>query len=233
MAVKDPKSVELREALFRAAVRRDPESTVLQWAFASQVLSTFATRCVGEAVKVCEKDVLGAAAALDRVSPESSGGSELRASFYSLTGRFEEADRVLSARCPELNEPAQGKCWGALLAAVPRKRENRALIDRVVRRSVKSACLMDEGCEAVLIRAGDVMAELGEWLDALAYFERAVAKAPSVPSFLKVADMAQALGRMNIAQRALDLAASRAASDPALARLVEARRRALHQLTNQ
>jgi hypothetical protein len=218
----------LREELLRGAIRHDPNFAQGHRALAEELLTGLESeRCAGEAQSRCQAQIRAEARALDRLKPDSAAGSEVLARLFARTEQSAEADRVLSARCPELADQERIKCWRALLSALRPGKGNGATIVRVAQHLVKAACLVDQGCESALLQAGDAMAKLEEWPTALDYFERAARRTQTVPALLKVAEAADKLGRFQIAERALALAASRSGSNEALARQIETRRQNL------
>ncbi|HWA74810.1 MAG TPA: O-antigen ligase family protein [Polyangiaceae bacterium] len=218
----------LREELLRRAIQHDPRFLQGRRALADELLLGFGTeRCEGEAEARCEAEILAQSRALDRLQPDSAAGSEVLGKLLAKAQRGAEADRVLSVRCPELTEQERVKCWRTLLFAVREGNGSSAMVIRAAQHLVKAACLVDQGCENALIQAGEAMAKLEEWPTALDYFERAARRTQTVQALLKVAEAADKLGRLQIAERALALAASRSGSNEALAGQIEKRRQNL------
>jgi hypothetical protein len=220
----------LRQDLYRGAIRDDPSFAAAHRALAEELINGLkGDRYQGEERGRSEAQVLAQAARLATLKPESADSSEVLAKLYALTNRIEEADRTLSARCPTLAKGERLKCWRALLATARSQPGHRQLVERVSREFVKAACGFEQDCHRALLQAGDAMTALGNWPEALDYFQRAAREEPTVAALLKVSEAAAALGRLQVADRALALAASRARANPALRAQVEAKRRSVLQ----
>lgn len=219
---------QLREGLFRLAVRKDKSFARAHKALAEELLRGLGSaRCAADASAQCRADVLHEASALDRLNPSSADGSVIRAELYRATDQSGEADRVLSARCPVLEQSERVRCWQALLAVALARPGNRQLVERVARHVAKTACTLEKGCEAALLQAGEAMKQLENWPEALAYFQGAVQIDPTVPALLSVADAAIALGRPSVADRALQMAERQSRQNPTVRGQIQAKRDAI------
>ena len=217
--------VQLREALLRGAVREDPSSVRARRALADELLSGVGhDQCSGDMFPRCDAEIRAQADALDRIAPSSASGSEVRARLFALTDRVDLAERALSERCPLLEQEERITCWRALFFAARARPQNRELFERVARRLVDTACTLELECEASLLQAGEAMSQLGNWAEAVSYFQKAVQLEPSVGSLLKLAEVATAADRPVVARRALETAAAHASQDAALRDQIEAKR---------
>jgi hypothetical protein len=229
--VLDPKQhTHLRQDLYRGAIHADPSFAAAHRALAEELLHGLqGNGYQGDERARCEAQVVHQATRLATLKPASADSSEVLAKLYTLTNQIEEADRVLSPRCPVLAKGERVKCWRALLATARSQPGHRQLVARVSEQLVRAACGFEQDCHRALLQAGDTMAALGDWPEALDYFQRAAREEPTVASLLKVSEAAAALGRLPVADRALALAASRARADPALSAQIAAKRRSLLQ----
>ena len=225
----DPKQqTRLRQDLYLGAIHADPSFAAAHRALAEELLYGLQSgRYQGDERARCEAQVVLEAMRLAALKPESADSSEVLGKLYTLSNQIEEADRMLSPRCPQLAKGERLKCWRALLATAGSQPGHRQLLERVSQQLVKAACGFEEDCQSALLQAGDTMAGLGNWPEALDYFQRAVREEPTVAALLKVSDAATALGRLPVADRALALAASHA--DPGLRAQIEAKRQSLSQ----
>ncbi len=224
----------LREQLLRAAVREDPSSVRARRALAEELLGAIQhERCEGVAFAKCDGDIRAQADALDRLEPWSANGSEVRARLFALTDRVELAERALNDRCPLLLQLERIRCWRALFGAALAHPQNRQLIEGVARRLADTACALELECAPTLLQAGEAMSQLGNWAEAVAYFQKAVQLEPAVGSLLRLADVAMAAGRPVIARRALDALAVRARLDATLRKQLEAKRFQLSELLDK
>lgn len=232
LALRRPSYAKLREDLLRLAIRKDPASSLLRITLANELLHRLSAQ--GSAGADSERrvaEISTLAASLQTMDPDSAVGSEIFARLYAETRQFEEGERRLTERCELLSGRQQYRCWDALVALAGSNPENKPLIDRAVQRLVRVACVDDEYCPDALLRAGDTMAKVSNWLEALAYYERAAAKAPNVSTLLRVVDAAGALGRGSVVERALSMAQARAHGDPAALAQIEHKRTALAHLS--
>ncbi len=217
-----------KATLLREAVRHDGSVAVIRIALAETLLAVLHIPNLDkEACLALEQEILAQASSLDQLRPDTADSSEIRAHLFTLLKRPAEAERAVGTRCPALDDREQIRCWSALLAVAPRDPDHREMLDRVSHRLVKAACLEGGGCATALVEAGDAMAQIGDRLGALDYFQRAAGKEPSVGTFLRVADTEAALGRKPLAERALTFAEERAAPNSPELQAIEARRRAL------
>jgi len=206
----------LREELLRRAIRADPGFASTHRAFAIELTGRLSDeRCAQQARAKCVQDILSAAATLDRLKPQSADGSEIVANLFMRTRQLDEAERLLSARCPVLEQSERVRCWKALFVAAI-SGEDRGLIVRSADRLTTSACALDLNCEGSLLEAGSAMARLQNWPEAFIYTQRAVQLNPQTAPLLQLAEAAQALGRLTVASRALQLAAGHARENPVL-----------------
>lgn len=221
---------QLRQDLYRGAIRDDPSFADPHRALAEDLLQGLRGNHVqGEERARSEAQILVEATRLATLKPESADSSEVFGKLYALNHRIEDADRVLSPRCPKLARGERVKCWRALLAAAGSQPGHRQLVERVTHQLVKTACGFEQDCQRALLEAGDTMAGLGNWPEALDYFQRAARDEPTVASLLRVSEAATALGRLPVADRALALAASHARADPGLRAQIQAKRQSLFQ----
>lgn len=229
----DPKlQTQLRQELYRSALRDDPNFAAAHRALAEELLYGLQRdRDEGDERARSEAQVVLEATRLAALKPESADSSEVLGKLYTITNQIEEADRVLSPRCPNLAKGERLKCWRALLATAGSRPGHRQLVERVSQQLVKAACSFEQDCQSALLQAGDTMAGLGNWPEALDYFQRAAREEPTVASLLKVAEAALALGRLPAADRALALAASHARADPGLRAQIQAKRQSLFETT--
>lgn len=229
--VLDPQQhTRLRQDLYRGAIRDDPSFATAHRALAEELLHGLqGNQFEGDERARYEAQVMLEATRLATLKPESADSSEVLAKLYTLNNQIEEADRMLSPRCPSLAKGERLKCWRALLATARSQPGHRQLVERVSQQLVKTACGFEQDCDRALLQAGDTMAALGNWPEALDYFQRAVREEPTVAALLKVSEAAAALGRLPIADRALALAANHAGANPALRAQIEAKRRSLLQ----
>lgn len=225
----DPKDhTLLRQELYRGAIHEDPNFAAAHRALAEELLHGLqGNRYQGDERARCEAQILHQATRLASLKPESADSSEVLAKLYALTNQIEQADRMLSPRCPGLAKGERLKCWRALLATARSQPGHRQLVERVSEQLVKAACGFEQDCQRALLQAGDGMAALGNWPEALNYFQRAAREEPTVAALLKVSEAAAALGRPTVADRALALAASHARTNPGLRAQIEAKRQAL------
>ena len=220
----------LRQDLYLGAIHDDPSFAAAHRALAEELLYGLqGNRYQGDERARCEAQVMLEATRLATLKPESADSSEVLGKLYTLSNRIEEADRTLSPRCPKLAKGERLKCWRALLATASSQPGHRQLVERISQQLVKAACGYEEDCQSALLQAGDTMAGLGNWPEALDYFQRAAREEPTVASLLKVSEAAVALGRMPVADRALALAASHARANPGLRAQIEAKRQSLSQ----
>ncbi|HEX2871853.1 MAG TPA: hypothetical protein VHP33_11365 [Polyangiaceae bacterium] len=227
--VLDPEQhTRLRQDLYHGAIRDDPSFAAAHRALAEELVHGLQrNRYQGDERARAETLVIAAATRLATLKPESADSSEVLAKLYTLNNQIGEADRLLSPRCPKLAKGERLKCWRALLATVRSQPGHRQLVQRVSEQLVKAACGFEQDCHRALLQAGDTMAALGNWPEALAYFQRAAREEPTVAALLKVSEAAAALGRLPIAERALALAASHARANPALRAQIAAKRESL------
>jgi tetratricopeptide (TPR) repeat protein len=227
----DPKHhTRVRQDLYLGAIRDDPSFAAAHRALAEELLYGLqSNRYESEERARCEARIVLAAKRLASLKPESADSSEVLGKLYTLNKQIDEADRWLSPRCPQLAKGERVKCWRALLATASSQPGHRQLIDRVSQQLVRAACGFEQDCQSALMQAGDAMVALGNWPEALDYFQRAAREDPSVASLLKVSEAATALGRLPVADRALALAAARARANPGLRAQIEAKRQSLLQ----
>ncbi len=225
-----PEQTRLRQDLYLGAIHDDPSFAAAHRALAEELLFGLqGNRYQGDERARREAQVVQQAARLATLKPESADSSEVLAKLYTLSNQIEEADRMLSPRCPKLATGERLKCWRALLATARSQPGHRQLVERVSQQLVKAACGFEQDCQRALLQAGESMAGLGNWPEALDYFQRAAREEPTVASLLKVSEAATALGRLPVADRALALAASHARANPGLRAQIEAKRQSLLQ----
>ena len=220
-----------REALLRAAVRVAPGSPAALTALAGELLAQMAQdRCARAKHDSCESDVRAAADALDRLKPHAADGTEILARLAVRTEDAQTLERLFS-RCPQLEEQERFRCWRSLFAAA-RALSKPDLLVRAADSFAKAACRFGSGCTSALLQAGDAVASIKAWPEAMLYYERAVRDEPTVDSLLRLADAAMALGQFSTASRAVTMAAGHARSKPALMRQVKVKRETLLHTIN-
>ncbi len=219
----------LREELLRQAIKRDPSFSPAHQALANELIRNLRSeRCANGQRRNCERDISTEAAALDELKPQSADGSELVAQLSAQTDQLGEAERMLSARCPTLEQSERVRCWRALFSAAV-ARGDRGLIARSAERLTATACALGIGCQGALLEAGNAMAHLQNRLEAFNYAQKAVQLDPQVAPLLQLADAAAALGRFSVASRALLSAAAHARETPALREQILQKERALRE----
>jgi tetratricopeptide (TPR) repeat protein len=217
-----------REALFRLGIRRDPGFVPAHRALANELLHAFSeARCSADLRPKCQTEILAQATILDQLEPGSADGSLVRAELYRLTDQAAEADKMLSGRCPTLAQEERSRCWQALLSVALAPPASRQLALRAAAQLVRTACALEKDCEQALLYAGEAMRQLGDWPEALDYFQSAVRIEPAVQSLLSVADAATALGRTALADHALQLAEGHARANVALLQQIRRKREVL------
>lgn len=210
-----------REVLAREAVQQDPKLVRAHLALAEELL---AHSDIQNAVDT--RELFGAADAVDRLAPDSAEGSELRARVSIRLQQFVEARRALESRCPGLPDLQQVRCWKALLS-IALAQKDPDFVAAAADRLVKAACVIDADCDGALISAGDSESSVGRGDRALAHYEEAVRRNPSLPGLLRVADSAAGVGDLGLAARALAQAASRARRNPEQYAEIERKRQEL------
>src|SRR5262249_27611004 len=92
-----------------------------------------------------------------------------------------------------------------------------------------TACSSSSSCAAAMTFAGDLLAARGDWLGALAAYERAVTDDPTPDRWLRLAGAASHAGAHVRAAEALEKVASRQPNggDPELRRRIERERKML------
>lgn len=228
LALDPTHHTDLRKDLYRGAINDDPSFAAAHRALAEELINGLkGNRYQGDERARSEAQVVQQATRLGTLKPESADSTEVLAKLYTLNNQIQEADRALSPRCPKLAKGERLKCWRALLTTARSQPGHRQLVERVSEQLVRAACSFEQDCHRALVQAGEAMAALGNWPEALDYFQRAAREEPTVPALLKVSEAAAALGRQPVADRALALAMSHARANPGLRAQIEAKRQSL------
>jgi tetratricopeptide (TPR) repeat protein len=225
-----PADAAARETCLNAAVTRDPGYAPARRALAEHLLKLLNSGLCSQTAD-CERRALEHADALDRLNRGSADGIEMRAKILSSLGRNEEAKQALRKVCPRFIGQERLRCLKQRFQlARDADNESRGELLSVADELIDAACFGEGPCDKLLIEVGDGLASAGEWLHALAAYQRASRENPSGITLLRFADALAHLKRYAHADEALARALRMAGGDPLLRQRIQRKREAVTRL---
>ncbi len=149
----------------------------------------------------CAAELEQHARSAEEAEPGSSQGGQLRARWLAAVGRHEDAERLLSELCDDVNDrvacaQARARIAADLVPPEPLTQAGRSLL--------VAACVEEEPCAEMATWLGDLHAGRSEWGAAVNHYQRAVLHVESDDRWLKLARAAGAVGMGGQALRALE-----------------------------
>jgi tetratricopeptide (TPR) repeat protein len=226
----NPADAAARETCLNAAVRRDPRYAPARRVLAEHLLRSLNNGLCSQAAD-CERRALEHADALDRLNHASTDGIETRVRILSSLGRNEEAKQALRKVCPRFIGHEKLRCLKRRFElARDTDKESRGELLSVADELIDAACFGEGPCDKLLLEVGDGLASVGEWLHALAAYQRASRENPSGVTLLRFADALAHLKRYAHADEALARALRMADSDALLRQRIQRKREAITRL---
>jgi tetratricopeptide (TPR) repeat protein len=226
----NPADAAARETCLNAAVTRDPRYASGHRVLAEHLLRLLNNGLCPQAAD-CERRALEHADALDRLNPSSADGIEMRVRILSSLGRREEAKQALRKVCPRFIGRERLRCLKRRFElALEAANESRGEFLSVADELIDAACFGEGPCDKLLLDVGDGLASVGEWLHALAAYQRASRENPSGVTLLRFADALAHLKRYTHADEALARALRMADGDPLLRQRIQRKSEAIARL---
>lgn len=136
----------------------------------------------------CERRVDEAVVQVEKLSPNTTRGTRLRARLLLLQAKPEEAIATLQEGCSKPEE--RTSCYRLLASTLVDKRSSDEAIGRAFESLGAAACLEKNQCADVHSWMGEVRTSRGELQLAVAAFERSAREDPSVDRWVRLADAA-------------------------------------------
>ena len=219
---------EAKLPLLRELEKRDASNPGVYWHLADYYLAEMGKRdasslCQGEARSPCEKEFDRAVGTLERLQPTLSRPAQYRARFLLLSGKPDEAEALLSVRCPQVEDATSCQFLRASAAAAIKGKPE--IMHAAIRELQQVACGSAAECAATATTIGDMLAGRGEWGTALTNYKRACKDDPNEARWLRLADAAAKMGSHGQAADALEkVAVLRGNADAALRTRIDAER---------
>jgi tetratricopeptide (TPR) repeat protein len=219
---------EGRLPLLRELEKRDASNVgvylhLADYYFAEMGKGDASSLCRGDERSSCEKEFDRAVKALDRLRPTLSLSAQYQARFLLSSSKPEEAEALLSLRCPQVEDA--GNCQFLRASAAAAIKGKPEVMQAAIRDLQLAACGSAAECAATATTIGDMLAARGEWGTALTYFKRACTDEPNESRWLRLADAAAKVGAHRQAADALEKVASlRGKVDAALRSRIDAER---------
>jgi hypothetical protein len=229
------RGVEDRLRLLKEITRRAPTDTFGHEQTADLYLNEMwkgddSSLCAGDRAHQCEEAVAGSADALHLLLPSASTAARYRASLLAARGKTEQGERLLAARCQEVDDTVRCLTARAYLAV---NLKESAVLHKVDQELIQVACRgYPPQCAESSMAMGDLFAARGEWGTALGHYDRSVKQEPTEARWIRIADAAAKVGAHSQAADALEkVARLRGGGDDTLrARIREERGHAMGQL---
>jgi hypothetical protein len=190
-------SEQARRPLLQELFRRDPQNATGH-AFLADYYLTELTRgnhsgvCAGERRAVCEEEIQRSAGILAERAPRNSAGDQYRARLLMANGKAEEAEALLAARCPQVDDAVGCQFLRASAAAAVKGKPE--ILQTAARDLQSVACASAQQCASTAATIGELLAGRGEWGTAFKYFKRASQDDPNENRWLRLADAAAKVG---------------------------------------
>jgi tetratricopeptide (TPR) repeat protein len=226
----NPADAAGRETCLNAAVTRDPRYAPGHRALAEHLLRRLKNGLCPQAAD-CARRALEHADALDRLNRSSADGVETRVRILSALGRSDEARQALRKICPRFIGRERLRCLKRRFELVREAdQESRGELLSIADELIDAACFDEGPCDKLLLEVGDGLASVGEWLHALAAYQRASRENPSGVTLLRFADALAHLKRYAHADEALARALRMADGDPLLRQRIHQKRELIARL---
>jgi hypothetical protein len=186
----------LRDELLTEALRRDPNSTRVLSAHAAHLLdslSTGAERCEKPRRGACILAIEHDQRRLEQLDPGGFAAAEVAAKLLVIEGKPERAEAMLAQYC--FGSSQRSPCL-RLRMLVAAETKNHDLLVRAAKDYATAGCNGPSDCHRVAGWIGAYLSKHGYHSAALTYLERVARDAPTVESWLAVADCAEKTGAM-------------------------------------
>lgn len=204
MAKAGGQDEETRQKCDEEALQRDPSRPGPRLRQAEMLIGLLDPKNKARASSICpeagqcERILEEHASALQKYLPDSSHGLRIRARLWTIQGRAEEAEQMLSSQCNRFSDRAECIKQRVMSAAAIPKGDR---LNAAVKDYVSASCNKAAGCAAAAAWAGRLRYERGEWAAAAALYERAVREEPTEERYL---GLAEAAGRAGAHAKAAD-----------------------------
>jgi len=206
--LNSPDECRARLKLFGEAAARDPERGGGHAGLVLELLDQISGKsvclgCQGAAAPACEEEARRHITALALLAPGTSVADELTARLLLAQSKPDEAEALLTERCPPARNRAA--CFAVRVhAAMATKSEEK--LERDLKDLVALSCGTASECATTCSWAGDILAERALWDRALGYYLRAAAAEPTAKAWRAVARAAGAIGQISQQAEALEKA---------------------------
>jgi tetratricopeptide (TPR) repeat protein len=190
-------SEQARIPLLKELLRRDPQNATGH-AFQADYYLAELTRgdhsevCAGARRGVCEEELERSVAILAGHAPRHSRADQYRARLLMANGKPEEAEAVLAARCPYVEDAVDCQFHRTYAAAAVKGKPE--ILQTAARDLQSVACASAQQCASTATSIGELLAGRGEWGTAFKYFKRASQDEPNESRWLRLADAAAKIG---------------------------------------
>ena len=221
------KDAPLARRCDRRALEADKTLTGPLFRLASERIEARAagTGCIDDADS-CGREIESFAQSLERQSPSSSLGGQLRARWLAAQGKTREATNALLLLCDAVEDRIPCLRTRTALAANVKVPEPLTLAERAL---LAAVCMDEQPCAEAADWIGGLHAGRGEWASAATLFARAIQHEETDERLGKLADASGRAGMAGQAVRTLERSlARRGGHDPAIeARIRELRKQVL------
>jgi tetratricopeptide (TPR) repeat protein len=221
-------SERARLPLLQELLRRDPQNANGHALLADHNLAELTSGnrtgvCAGERRAVCEEEIERSAAIMAERAPRNSTADQYRARLLMVNGKAEEAEALLAARCPQVDDAVACQFLRASAAAAVKGKPE--ILQTAARDLQRVACASAQECASTAASIGELFAGRGEWGTAFKYFRRASQGDPNENRWLRLADAAANVGFHAQAADALEkVVLLRGGADGALRARIESER---------
>lgn len=224
--LKHEEDAALRLDVLRDAVRVAPDLAEARTHLADELLSALArpesTLCRDAARPACVQEVEASGAALRRLSAKTADGAQILARLYLLQGELAKADTLLLAECPRVE--VRRSCLMLHLEIVAKLRDSKRT-QGLAHLAAAQSCVGIDDCARLAGSIAEVLSKGNELGLALNYALQAAREERSDARWLRVAELASALGRHGLAVEALSTVQKRRGrADAALRRQIDLER---------
>lgn len=190
----------LRDAMGRAPQAAPPRAELARLIIRRLRAPSGEPACAGGARAKCLSEAEHLATEVTRLSPRASESLRLRAELLLVEGKADEAAKLLSNGCAEVDDRVT--CFGARLDAAAATKRSEELT-AAAKDFLAVSCAAAEECASAHLRVGDLFVGQGELATARTHYERAAREAHNEEAWLKVADAASRAGAHRQAADAL------------------------------
>jgi tetratricopeptide (TPR) repeat protein len=200
--LRGPAWGELKLRCLEAGLSRDPDVIGIRVNLADALIGAMTSGgtesvCVGERLTECQRVFDAHVVALGKLDPDAPTALVLKARLWLATGNAAAAERLLRQGCASYTEAARSSCDRAHVEAAIATRSVEVF--RAAAQELAVSACGGGACAEVLAFLGGGAEGLGDLGDALAYYQKAAAEAPTDGNLTNVARIATALGEHRLA----------------------------------